>query len=233
MGWTFSHRDKGVTHEKWFSDQWRWDDAKMKSRLLACAGIGFDVVYLAIEWTHKEDLRREVFAVVSLIQWRRNDWWNFGNKDISEHEGPMRCECPEWMLNMLTETDNKYALEWRAACRERIKKQKARPSFSKGSIVKLRDPVTFTRGGTGQVFIVENGRRLYVQTLTGRRVRLNKWAIRGFEVLKPEGTAVDEYGSLSVVFDNGDHEPVDSRLLAEMCKKWWPKGIIPLGTGPN
>ena len=52
-----------------------------------------------------------VFAVVYLTK-RRNG--SVAVKSITEGAGPFYFDCPAKVFNVLTETDNEYALEWRS-----------------------------------------------------------------------------------------------------------------------
>jgi hypothetical protein len=53
----------------------------------------------------------KVFAVVYLTK-RRNG--SIAVKDVGESAGPYYFDCPAKVFNLLTETDNEYALEWRS-----------------------------------------------------------------------------------------------------------------------
>ena len=39
---------------------------------------------------------------------------------MSEDMGPYYFDCPEGILNLLTETDNEHALKWRESCRNKL-----------------------------------------------------------------------------------------------------------------
>ena len=49
------------------------------------------------------------------------------HKEISEDAGPFYCGCPNTILDMLDDTDNENALEWRKKCRE----NNAKPNLKK------------------------------------------------------------------------------------------------------
>lgn len=95
-------------------------------------------------------------------------------------------ECPERILNLLTpvellyEDDNKRqaATAWRGRCWETLAKRKARPTVSKGTIIRFDPPLTFRRtkesydtfrwlygstfravGKKGGLFIIRNWRK--------------------------------------------------------------------------
>lgn len=48
----------------------------------------------------------------------------FYYKDMSEDMGPCYYDCPETILKLLSETDSKWALEWRQKCHEKNEKKK-------------------------------------------------------------------------------------------------------------
>jgi hypothetical protein len=54
----------------------------------------------------------------------KNDWFNFGYKSIGEDMGPTESNCPKSILDLLTPTDNEFAIAWRKRCRENLGKKK-------------------------------------------------------------------------------------------------------------
>lgn len=64
----------------------------------------------------------DVFGVVFLTSIR--DKYYFAYKDMDESEIPYCYDCPESILKLLSDTDNKNALEWRRLCRENRKEKK-------------------------------------------------------------------------------------------------------------
>lgn len=48
----------------------------------------------------------------------------FFYKDMSEFSGPAQCDCPKSIINLLSETDDEWALEWRRRCLEQAAKPK-------------------------------------------------------------------------------------------------------------
>jgi len=59
-----------------------------------------------------------VFCAVILTSTKTYNGFNLSYKDMTEDEGPCERKCPMGILNLLTPTDNQYAIEWRNACRE-------------------------------------------------------------------------------------------------------------------
>lgn len=68
---------------------------------------------------------REVFAAIILTRTDLKDYFNFNYKDMDETCGPCEITCPASILDLLSSTDNEWALQWRQRCRENIAKRKA------------------------------------------------------------------------------------------------------------
>lgn len=220
MGWTYSHRDKGISNMKWFGDYFNYEGERVRSTLLDCSGT-LSVVYCAVEHVYKqEEDRREVWACVILTRRAPKSWYNFGQKEISEEMGPLEIDCPERILDLLMPTSNEHALKWRARCRESLAKRKARPRLKKGLVIKIPFEVNFVDGCSEQIFIVDVPRRMWVRNLTGRRYRLTRWVLREFEVLKPVGVTREDF-ALVTKFDNGDEE----FTATMMFERLFPKGM--------
>jgi len=131
MGWSFEHRDKGTSNLEHFRKAWAEG-----YELLDGATVG---------GTFYGALRRPdglVEAVVILTKWVPRDWFNFGEKSMTESWGPTEARCPERILAMLSPTEllfgvpeyetveqngrtflrgkngAAWAIEWRKACRD-------------------------------------------------------------------------------------------------------------------
>lgn len=107
-------------------------------------------VYAAVERI-KPDGERYVFAAVFLTHVNNKDYFNFSYKDMDESCFPREVDCPVSILNLLTPTDHKYAVEWRAACRENAAKKNekrkdpdALSNLPFGSIIEM----PYWKGGT-------------------------------------------------------------------------------------
>lgn len=128
MGWTSymaTHYKNGKVDRKAEMDE-RWTQTEsdgfpelnvLKSRMVG------SVYYAAIE-VKRNGIRERVFGQVALTSTKWNDGMNFGYKDMDESMGSYCYDCPASVLNMLTGTDNEYALEWRRKCREKLEKRK-------------------------------------------------------------------------------------------------------------
>lgn len=70
---------------------------------------------------YKPVSQKQVFASIILTAIDKGD---FGYKDMDETCGPCEDNCPIGILNLLTPTNNKWANEWRNACRNNAKKKR-------------------------------------------------------------------------------------------------------------
>lgn len=85
-------------------------------------GNGYEVVRDAVVGTTyyaavKSPHDGSVSAVIILTHIDRAGYCNFGMKFMDEECGPFKCECPKSVLDALSPTDNRYAIEWREKCR--------------------------------------------------------------------------------------------------------------------
>jgi hypothetical protein len=186
MGWTWTHREPGVSHLDWFRREFGGEHPE---RLVAMTSVG-TVCYGA--WADEDGT---VHGLVVLTGRAPNDYYNFGYKDMTETMGPNEARCPESILKLLSPlpecdlTDERHseerpncstcwAREWRAACETYHAKRKARPKVAHGSVVRLARPVKFTNGFEGDTFTVERRKTARGGTKTfllanGVRYRLN------------------------------------------------------------
>ena len=67
---------------------------------------------------------QQVFGVVFLTSTDSKDYYNFRYKEMDETCGPCYYDCPKGILDLLTSTNNEYANNWRAKCREQLAKKK-------------------------------------------------------------------------------------------------------------
>jgi len=84
------------------------------------------------------------------------------HKEMTENEHPYFYECPNNILDMLSETDNENALEWRANCRE-FNAQPKPKKLEDGD--KVRFPGGFGTLSADEVFTVQKrGRTIRFQS---------------------------------------------------------------------
>lgn len=81
---------------------------------------------------------RGVWAAVFLTRVDRHDYFNFAYKDMDETVLPYYYQCPKSILNLLSATENEYAIQWRQNCLEYHAKKTAPNALGKlpvGSII--------------------------------------------------------------------------------------------------
>lgn len=178
MGWTFVRKPAGQSIREFFEQRLGgcYPDGST-GRVLDCAVVNMREAYLALERTWP-DGRREVSAVVCLLEYRPRDVYNFGYKSMDEQMHPYCYNCPERILRLLTPTGNEQALKWRGKCWERIRARRARPGLRKGMVIRFEEPIRFRSGRIESEFRVADPRRLL---FTGRdgwgRYRLRRWLL--------------------------------------------------------
>lgn len=195
MGWTFTHRERGeVTNLEWFKREF---DHLPERELLDIAQVGF-TLYGAYK------VPDGVVGMVILTRWvkTKDDGsdgdYNYGWKEIDESMGPGDYECPPRIFALLTPHDgseNEWAREWRAKCREHIESRRARPRLTEGAKVRFIAPLRFTDGSENDTFEFikrTTFRQLHELDFTpqlgdrfyrGGRVRISNWSKREYEVL--------------------------------------------------
>lgn len=165
MGWTCTYKQPGGSLTQFFMEHGvlRWSgESPNQYRVLDSAVVKF-VHYAAIERIEKATSNRVVFATVILTKSFKADRYghNFCWKDMDESMGPCEDNCPERILNLLTETDSEYAREWRQRCRAKAEARKAMPKLVAGLKLVFADPVRFTTGPVGE---------LVVRSIKGQRI---------------------------------------------------------------
>lgn len=139
MGWT-SYRascykngkvDRKAECDNLFnSDAISWsEDHKVigKYEVLKSSLVGstyYAAVKKTIFATETEPEKTDVFAAVCITSTDSKDYYNFAYKDVDESMGPCKYDCPKGILDLLTPTENEYALEWRKQCYEQLAKKK-------------------------------------------------------------------------------------------------------------
>lgn len=151
MGWTYTSMDKGQAGD-YFKNMLNWETETASNKLLRGAFKGFREYYGAVETTIKATGEKRVWAFTAMIDWRKNDYNNFGYKDMDETMGPYMFNCPKTILDLLTPTDNEYANKWRNSNWERINNTL---KVKDGDIIKLKNPIRFRGGQELDTFRVE------------------------------------------------------------------------------
>lgn len=166
MGWSFEHKPRGQKMADVFREKIDRDDEQGTWHLLDCAS-NLNVTYLACEQIDKKTGQREVFGIVCLTRHVKDDYFNFGYKDMTEEMGPCEDDCPERILNLLTPTDSEWALAWRERCRANIVHAKSQPALVPGLVFMTSKPIAFKDGCAYSHFRVE--------TIKGSRILVSAW----------------------------------------------------------
>lgn len=124
MGWVSQHATyykNGTVDRKAEMDFYFKEEdtvgGKYHLKTLKSAMVG-STYYAAIEKTDNGTQEKEVFAVICLTEVDMKDYFNFSYKDMDETMGPCERKCPIGILDLLTQTDNQWANEWREGCRK-------------------------------------------------------------------------------------------------------------------
>lgn len=120
------------------------------------------------------------FALVCLTSNRASEYHNFNIKIVGEEMGPYESSCPARILDLLSETDVEYALQWRAKCRATLAKLAESKKVKPGCKVRFLQPMQFTDGVERDTFTFQKNSTF----LAGHfPVRITRWRERAFEVL--------------------------------------------------
>lgn len=182
MGSTGTHREKGLTNAEFFQ---RELFPSGNSIILPGAATIGGTFYAAVKTVGEaHGTIGEVWALVVLTQWTR-DWFNFTYKEMSDTMGPAEREAPLGVLNKLTDTDNEYALQWRATCRtvaeQRAGAAKVLKGLKEGDKIVLGLAFRFADGSVRDKFDVSfrrdrAGRQQVMLTDSGLvRYRVPRW----------------------------------------------------------
>lgn len=123
MGWTYTTKPSTQSVAEFFEQELCGGPY---ATVVACSTPSPWTAYLAIRYgPAANETERRVFATVCLLDVHpaADDTLahglRFGYKDIDERMGPLRYDCPQQILDLLSPTDNPYALAWREECRRK------------------------------------------------------------------------------------------------------------------
>jgi len=154
-------------------------------RVLASACPANRTWYGAVEQYDEAGRRVRVIAAICLVRWnpRARDGHVFGYKDMDETAGPSEAACPQQILDLLTSTDDPYALDWRRRCHQRLR-LRAR-ELPDNALIRFQEPMQFTDGSAHAEFRVRRDGRRIVLTPNGGagRCRVSCLMDRRFAIL--------------------------------------------------
>lgn len=112
---------------------------------------------------YPEGDKEEVVAAVDLIWYSPKSWKseNFGYKPMGETMGPYCYHCPKTILDLLTPTDNEYALHWRSECQKRNEKNSKLRKLKHGAQIRFINPYENLISGHKQGSIITLNLRKY------------------------------------------------------------------------
>ena len=131
MGWTGTH---ATFYKKGSIDRKTECDAIFSDYEIIKSSMRGTIYYAAMQHKQRrndegqiEEIPQEertTFAVVVATQTDIKDYFNFYYKDMDETMGPNYYDCPLSILKLLSDTDHKWAIEWRQKCYETHEKKK-------------------------------------------------------------------------------------------------------------
>lgn len=138
MGWTSYnaefYKNGKIDRKAEMDNRWTQEESEKypKFRVLKSSMVG-KIYYAAIEVSRGGKVE-EVFATTAITSTNMKDYYNFSYKDLDETMGGCNYDCPVGILNLLTPTDNEYALQWRAECLKQQKKKKEKEDLRKSLV---------------------------------------------------------------------------------------------------
>jgi hypothetical protein len=152
MGWVYYHRPAGQSDRDHFAQEFFRDAGSYEFVETASRNGVFYAAVRTLKDTayHKKG---EVWASVVLMQ-RSRSYHNFGYKNMDERVGPNQHGAPARILDALTPTTDKQALEWRESCRKHLAKQeRIKQEIKPGAIIQILDEeLDFKHYGQASIF---------------------------------------------------------------------------------
>lgn len=138
MSWSYARarhfrQDGRVDVKAEMDDLYTRDTDRYSDEVIASSMVG-STYYAAVRTTDKETGAQRVWAGVAHTRRDSDALYDFGFKDMSETSGPVTCDCPARILDLLSPTDSESALRWRERCRESA----SRRAFARSV---MREPV--------------------------------------------------------------------------------------------
>lgn len=146
MGWIEYHaghyKNGKVDRKAELDAMYNWEDENRKCEVLKSSMVG-STYYAAVKSLNKTNGYERVCAAICLTSTNSKDYYNFAYKDMDETCGPYKYDCPKGILDLLSPTENEYALEWRKQCYENLKAKKNPNGLNKlpvGTVIKVVMP---------------------------------------------------------------------------------------------
>lgn len=177
MGWTNTHRPRGMSDRAYFEQEFPTMLTRHGS-IVACATVR-SVFYAAVR--NADTAPHEpgrTWALVILIK-RGGGRYNFWYKELDETCGPGDHDAPAAVLDALSPTEHADARQWRTACRQRLSARAARPPVRRGDAVTFCRPLKFADGSQHTTLTFVERNRFVVG---GQLYRLPGWRDRPYTV---------------------------------------------------
>lgn len=119
MGWISFHLFKGESAKAYLDKVYggiiydKSGESIIERKVLKSALVNFREYYCALSIVDNRTGSKKVVAGVAKIEYDNKDFDNFSYKAMDETYGPFLYNCPESVFNLLTETDSRFAIEWR------------------------------------------------------------------------------------------------------------------------
>lgn len=165
MGWTEYHasyyKNGKVDRKAEMDNMFNWEDENRKCEVLKSSMVG-STYYAAVKSLNKTNGYECVWAAICLTNTNIREYFNFAYKDMDETCGPYKYDCPKGILDLLSPTENEYALEWRKQCYENLAKKKNPNGLNKlpvGTVIKVVIPFDTKYFSAGQEVKLQKRRR--------------------------------------------------------------------------
>lgn len=117
MGWTFIQADLNKTRKQLAIKEVEWEYCEKSCKVIYAREVA-SIVYMAVKASDAKTGDSHVFGVVALTKIQSNETFNFGIKLMDETMLPNYYGAPKKLLNLLSPTDDEWALMWRKECME-------------------------------------------------------------------------------------------------------------------
>lgn len=138
MGWTSYnaefYKNGKVDRKAEMDNLWTQEESEKYPRLRVLKSSMVGKTYYAAVEESRGGKVEQVFAAMAITSTNMKDYYNFSYKDIDETMGGAGYDCPVGILNLLTPTQNEYALNWRVECLKQQKKKKEKEDLRKSLI---------------------------------------------------------------------------------------------------
>ena len=158
MGWDGSiptnFKNGRVDKKAELDSRYTWEDNTTKCSVKKSKMVGSEY-YAAIEYQNIKKGIKKIIGIVALT--RMSDGYLMV-KTMEETVGPYYYNCPVDILDLLTPTENEYALKWRRECRKNATKPKI-SVLEEGSIIAFTVPCDTKYNHKGDVVRLEKRSR--------------------------------------------------------------------------